>query len=74
MEMLSEERISTIGTMDSIVFETSMKNGKRHKRNKATRNKISLRLSLLLKILIRSTGIINNINIIEILPIRPYIK
>jgi len=71
MEILNEETISTIGIIDPIVFETSKKSGKRHKRNKATRNKISLRLSLLLKILIKSTGIVSNIKIREILTIRP---
>jgi len=71
MEMLSEKRIVTVGIIETIVFETLKKNGKIHKRNKATRKMINLRLSLLLKILIRSTGIINNINIREIFLIRP---
>jgi hypothetical protein len=66
MEMLSEKRVTTIGIIVLIVFETSKKNGKRLKRNKVTRKMISLRLSLLLKILIKSTGIINNIKVIEI--------
>ena len=68
MEILNEE-ISIIGIIAIIVFEMSKKNGKRRKRNKATRNKISLRLSLLLKILIKSTGIVSNIKIREILVI-----
>ena len=70
MQMPNVGRMVTINIMLVIIFEVSKKDLKKYKRNKATRNMISLLLIFLLKILISKRGILmNNKKEIETRPI-----